>query len=211
MKGFFFKPAREQRIILRLAILVLLAAALIAAGLGQEKKAHDPSATARETGPPAAGERQRRHAESPAEGEGAQAPQGGEQVTVTRIVDGDTIAVAFPDGRVEKVRYIGIDTPERGRPFAAQATACNASLVAGRRVRMERDVRDRDRYGRLLRYVYVDDLMVNAELVARGYASAVTYPPDVRFAEYFVALEARAREGNLGLWALPDAASPPSP
>jgi micrococcal nuclease len=127
---------------------------------------------------------------------------------VVKVVDGDTIHVATPSGR-EKVRYIGVDTPETRHPgkgvqcFGKAASAFNARLVDGERVRLVRDVEARDRYGRLLAYVYRlrDGRFVNAELARRGYAVALTVPPNVRFAEHFVALARAAREGGRGLWA----------
>ena len=125
---------------------------------------------------------------------------------VTQVVDGDTIYVRV-DGRIEKVRYIGMDTPEtkhpiRGKePGGVQATALNRLLVMGKTVRLELDVRERDRYRRLLAYVYVGDLMVNAELVRLGYAHAMTVPPNVAHASRFVSLERQAREAGRGLWA----------
>jgi len=127
-----------------------------------------------------------------------------------RVVDGDTIKLFGG----ERVRDIGIDTPETVdprrpvEPFGHEASAYNRELVEGRRVRIERDVRERDRYGRLLGYVYVHDeatgeeLFVNAELLRAGYARVSTVPPDVRHAEEFLALERDAREHRCGLWAI---------
>jgi micrococcal nuclease len=125
---------------------------------------------------------------------------------VTEVVDGDTIKVSI-GGDVYTVRYIGIDTPEtvhptRGvEPYGAEASAANRRLVEGQTVRLERDVSETDRYGRLLRYVWVGDVMVNAELVRLGYAQVSTYPPDVARQEEFSRLEAEAREAGRGLWA----------
>ncbi len=122
-----------------------------------------------------------------------------------RIVDGDTIHVRLAD-RVEKVRYIGVNTPEihhprRGEePGGRQAAAVNRELVDGKRVRLELDVRSRDRYGRLLAYVWIDRVMVNAELVRRGYAQVMTVPPNVRYQGLFRDLERQARQGRRGLW-----------
>jgi micrococcal nuclease len=124
---------------------------------------------------------------------------------VIGVVDGDTIRVRI-NGRVEKVRYIGVNTPEvhhpsRGEePGGQEATAVNTSLVAGRPVRLELDVQVRDRYGRLLAYVWVDDVMVNAELVRRGYAQVMTIPPNVRYQELLLKLQREAREAGRGLW-----------
>ena len=135
-------------------------------------------------------------------------PAGTEQgARVTRIVDGDTIHVSVA-GRREKVRYIGVDTPESRRPgtpvqcFARAASAFNARLVAGRRVRLRTDVERRDRYGRLLAYVYrePDGLFVNAELVRRGFATVLTIPPNVAHSAQFLRLQRAARRARRGLW-----------
>jgi micrococcal nuclease len=124
---------------------------------------------------------------------------------VVRVVDGDTIHVRLAD-RIEKVRYIGVNTPEvhhprRGQePGGPEAAEVNHALVSGKRVRLELDVQARDRYGRLLAYVWVDDLMVNAELVRRGYAQVMTVPPNVRYQALFLRLQRDAREAGRGLW-----------
>jgi micrococcal nuclease len=127
--------------------------------------------------------------------------------TVVRIVDGDTIQVRIAD-RLEKVRYIGMNTPEvhhprKGEePGGREASEVNRELVAGKQVRLELDVQERDRYGRLLAYVWVGDTMVNAELVRRGYAQVMTIPPNVRYQELLVKLQREAREAGRGLWRL---------
>lgn len=124
---------------------------------------------------------------------------------VTKVVDGDTIRVDI-DGVSVAVRYIGIDTPETVHPskpvecFGVEASKKNAELVAGKRVRLQKDVSDTDRYGRLLRHVFVGDTHVNLALVAEGYAHASSYPPDVAFDAEFLAAERAAREAGLGLW-----------
>ncbi len=130
------------------------------------------------------------------------------EARVVRVVDGDTIAVRLGDGETEKVRYIGMDTPESVKPgtpvecFAKAASEYNAQLVAGRAVRLVADVEARDRYGRALAYVYrePDGLLVNAELVRGGFARTLTIPPNVRFAGRFAALARAAREAGRGLW-----------
>jgi micrococcal nuclease len=121
---------------------------------------------------------------------------------VTRIIDGDTIEVDLA-GQTYRVRYIGIECPEAGQYGYEQATEANRQLVEGKTVRLEKDVSDTDRYGRLLRYVYVGDVFVNAELVRRGFATAWTYPPDVAYSELLVQLESQARAAGVGLWAAP--------
>ncbi|HET8568554.1 MAG TPA: thermonuclease family protein [Candidatus Limnocylindria bacterium] len=131
------------------------------------------------------------------------------------MTDGDTIRVRL-NGLDVAVRYIGIDTPETVDPrrdvqcFGREAATANAALVADKTVDLEKDVSETDRFGRLLRYVYVGDAMVNAELVRRGFAKATTYPPDVKYQERFVALEAEARRAEAGLWGSACAARPPA-
>ncbi len=135
-----------------------------------------------------------------------------ERATVVRVVDGDTIIVDRGRGD-ERVRYIGVDTPESVKPdtpvefMAKEATAENARLVEGRTVLLETDVSDTDRFGRLLRYAWVEDQdrpgsirMVNLELVARGVAQVVTYPPDVRYTDALLEAQRAARDQGLGLW-----------
>ncbi len=124
---------------------------------------------------------------------------------VSRVIDGDTIEVALA-GATYKVRYIGVDTPETNdsrpevRALAKAATEANRTLVEGKVVRLEKDISETDRYGRLLRYVYVGDTFVNAELVRLGYAQAATYPPDVRYESLFVELQRQAKAAGAGLW-----------
>ena len=120
-----------------------------------------------------------------------------EEASLVRVVDGDTIRVIV-DGIEERVRYIGIDTPELNsgteatpEPDAEAATAANAQLLAGGRVVLEKDVSERDRYERLLRDVWVDDdgtwTLVSLALVAQGLARVTTYPPDVKYVEVLLA------------------------
>lgn len=141
----------------------------------------------------------------------ATAAPAGEMARVDRVVDGDTIMVEI-DGRIERLRYIGIDTPETVRPdspvecFGPEASKANKQLVGGREVELVRDVGNRDRFDRLLRYVYVRDpdtgerIFVNLRLVEDGYANAATFPPNVAHADDFRAAERRAREEGRGLW-----------
>jgi micrococcal nuclease len=126
---------------------------------------------------------------------------------VTRVVDGDTIHVNVA-GEDETVRYIGVDTPETVKPntpvqcFGKKASAYNHRLVDGELVRLRFDAERRDRYGRLLAYVYrrKDGVFVNDALVRNGYATTLTIPPNVAHAADFRALERRARGAQKGLW-----------
>jgi micrococcal nuclease len=133
----------------------------------------------------------------------------GADATVTSITDGDTIRVRTAAGVEERVRLIGIDTPETSDPrtvvecFGREASAQTAALLPiGTRVLLELDVETRDRYGRMLAYVHRadDDLFVNEALIAGGWAAPYRYPPNVRYADRFSALGRDAREKGVGLW-----------
>ena len=138
-------------------------------------------------------------------------------ILVTRVIDGDTIELADR----ERVRLVGIDTPESryntkltrdmkrtGKDAAViiamgkRATDFARMLVGGKRVRLEFDVERRDRYGRLLAYVYLPDGdMLNAELLRQGYAQVYTFPPNIKYVDKFLRLQREARENRKGLWA----------
>lgn len=128
----------------------------------------------------------------------------GELAQVTHIVDGDTIDVSI-NGTTYRVRYIGMDTPERGAPCAREATTANADLVWGQTVRLVRDVSETDRYDRLLRYVYVGDTFVNGVLVSGGWAIAKDYPPDTAMSAVLHSLEAQGVSRGCALVAAPTA------
>jgi micrococcal nuclease len=155
-------------------ILVVLVAAVLAARLAQQRHETAPDGVAAE---------------------------------VTRVVDGDTIHVDL-GGTDETVRYIGIDTPESVKPdtpvqcFAEQASAANARLVRGQEVRLRFDAERRDRYGRLLAYVYLadDGTFVNEQLVRDGDARPLRIAPNTRFAARFTTLAAQAKAADRGLW-----------
>jgi micrococcal nuclease len=115
---------------------------------------------------------------------------------VIQVIDGDTIAI---EGGYH-VRYIGIDAPEKDEFCYLEAKQVNERLVAGKKVRLEKDISDEDRYGRLLRYVYVDDTFVNAEMARLGYAWAEAYPPDIKYQVYLEAMEKEARQIKRGIW-----------
>lgn len=133
-----------------------------------------------------------------------------QDATLVRVVDGDTIRVLV-GGVEERVRYIGIDTPELNTtspatpdPYAQAATDANARLLAGGRLILETDISDRDRYGRLLRNVWLERdgawTLVNLALVAEGYAQVSTYPPDMKYVDVLLAAQRTAREAGRGLW-----------
>ena len=128
-------------------------------------------------------------------------------IKVTRVIDGDTVEL----NTGERLRYIGMDTPEfdyknkQHDCFAWEAKQANVKLVLNKKVRLEKDVSDKDKYERLLRYVYVKnknnkEIMINEYLVRQGFAMLATYPPDVKYVELFKEAQKQAREKNKGFW-----------
>jgi len=121
---------------------------------------------------------------------------------ITQVIDGDTIKLENGD----LVRYIGINAPELNPPnastecFALEAKKENERLVLGKIIKLEKDVSDKDQYGRLLRYVWLDNQMINYQLVEKGFAQIATYPPNVAYQNLFLEAQTSARENNLGLW-----------
>ena len=139
-------------------------------------------------------------------GEEASTEIAGDTLTgpVTEVVDGDTAHVSI-DGHDETVRFIGIDTPEVDPSigvecFGKQASERNHELIDGERVRLEVGTEERDKYGRLLAYVYVGDEFINAELVRGGYAQTLEIPPNTDKAELLGELERQAADAGRGLW-----------
>jgi len=138
------------------------------------------------------------------------------EILVTRVVDGDTIVIETG----ERVRLIGIDTPEIHesnklyrdsrkshkdvcsiKELGMKSFKFVSGLLQGQRVRLEFDVEKHDKYGRLLAYVYLKDgAFVNAKIVEQGYASLMTIPPNVKYAQVFQELYRDARQNHLGLW-----------
>lgn len=119
-----------------------------------------------------------------------------ETVKVTRVIDGDTIEI---EGG-KRVRYIGMNTPESGQCFGREASNKNKELVLSKQVRLEKDISETDRYGRLLRYVWIGDSLLNEVLVRQGFAQVSTYPPDVKYEDRFLEAQRLARNEGLGLW-----------
>lgn len=136
-----------------------------------------------------------------------QVPDAGIGVLVTKVIDGDTIEI---EGGT-RVRYLGVDTPETKDPrksvecFGKEAYNKNRDIVEGKRVILEKDITDKDKYDRLLRYVYLplpdsSLLFVNDYLIRTGFAKVLTIPPDVKFAARFLEAQTEARQQNIGLW-----------
>lgn len=120
----------------------------------------------------------------------------GQTFKVSKIIDGDTIQLS--NGQV--VRYIGIDTPESKDCYANESTEKNRELILGKEITMEKDMSEMDKYGRILRYIFVGDTFVNELLVKEGYAKAFPYPPDLKYKELFREAQEEARSNNKGLW-----------
>lgn len=127
-----------------------------------------------------------------------------QKIKVSRVIDGDTIEL---EGG-QKVRYIGIDTPETVDPrrdpqcFGKEASLRNKELVENKEIYLEKDVSETDRYGRLLRYIYLAEngISINEQLVREGYAAASSYPPDIKYQEKLKTAEQEARNNQKGLW-----------
>lgn len=126
---------------------------------------------------------------------------------VTRVIDGDTIEI---EGE-QLVRYIGMDTPElrekkfdrweyRPQPYAKEARALNYKLVSGQQIRLEFDVVKKDKYGRLLAYVYKDKIFINREIIRQGYAVLLTIPPNIKYVDLFKSALKQARQHRRGIW-----------
>lgn len=134
---------------------------------------------------------------------GQPAANGEMEAVIKRVVDGDT----FELDTGEKVRMIGVDTPETVKPnhpvepYGKEASNYSKELLTGKKVKLRFDVEPYDRYKRLLAYVYLEDgTFVNEQLIRDGYARIMTIPPNVAQAEVFLAAEREAREQNRGLW-----------
>lgn len=142
-------------------------------------------------------------APAPQETQPPAAPQFASNVTeavVVKVIDGDTIDVTI-GGIVARVRYTGVDTPETYEAHSAEATLRNRELVEGKTVRLEKNVSEYDNTGRrLLRYAFVGDVMVNAELVRDGLAEVHTYPPDSKYESLLLSLQAEAKAAKRGIW-----------
>ena len=121
---------------------------------------------------------------------------------VERVVDGDTIEVIL-DGEKYELRYIGIDAPEYGSPYAEEAREANKNLVENQIIEIEKDMTDRDQFGRLLRYVFLTDgRFVNSELAGTGLVRSAIFPPDINYQEVIESKVDLAKKAGLGLWDL---------
>ncbi len=120
--------------------------------------------------------------------------------TVTHIVDGDTFDIASG----QRIRMIGIDTPERGEYFYKEASIRLKELIDGKEVILIKDVSETDRYGRLLRHVYLNGVWINKQMIDEGFAKLLTFPPDVEHVQIFKQAQKKARDAKRGMWANKD-------
>lgn len=208
MKKIFEKLTRfwkkNSTVIIGIVLLLLLLLAFTLGRLSKPTPSTPPGPSPKvedkiETPTPSAEEKEPEStpkAEEP-ESKGPTKGQINHRGIVSHVIDGDTIEL---EGG-ERVRYLGINTPEKGRPFSTEATEANKKLVAGKEVELELDVQTKDQYGRTLAYVWVGETMVNLKLIRLGYANAYTVPPNVKYKDQLLAAEREAREAERGLWA----------
>ncbi|MBT9175354.1 MAG: Thermonuclease [candidate division WS2 bacterium] len=133
---------------------------------------------------------------------------------VIKIIDGDTIDVLLENGKTGRVRLIGVNTPEKGRPYFTECTNYTREKLLGKQVYLEFDVAEKDKYQRFLAYIWfkppqnydlplleeIKSNMFNAQLLLSGYGQVMTVPPNVKYQEYFLTFEREARENKRGLW-----------
>lgn len=138
-------------------------------------------------------------------------PTNNVSVDVLRVVDGDTIVVDFNDTK-ERVRFIGVDTPETvhpelgEEPFGKEASDYTKQRLEGQTIELEFDVQERDQYGRLLAYIWIGNEHLNATMLKEGYATLSTWPPNVKYVDEFTQYQKQAREAQKGLWGIDDIA-----
>ncbi|KIL45218.1 thermonuclease family protein [Jeotgalibacillus soli] len=132
------------------------------------------------------------------------------QGTVTNVVDGDTVDVKMGDGAEERVRLLLIDTPETKhprlgvQPFGPEASAFTEENLDGQEIELELDVSERDRYGRVLAYIWLDGELFNEELVRQGLARVAIYPPDIKYVDRFEEVQKEAQHAAVGIWSIED-------
>ncbi|MFS0646675.1 thermonuclease family protein [Siminovitchia sp. 179-K 8D1 HS] len=132
----------------------------------------------------------------------------GIEATVVHVVDGDTIDVKFNDGRKERVRMLLVDTPETKhprlgvQPFGPEASAFTKKSLYEKKVVLEMDVSERDKYGRVLAYVWLENENFNRMLLEEGLARVAIFPPDLKYLDEFEKVQEKARQNKLGIWSL---------
>ncbi|OVE37529.1 thermonuclease [Priestia aryabhattai] len=132
----------------------------------------------------------------------------GEAATVERVVDGDTLKVKMLNGKTDRVRLLLVDTPETKhpklgvQPFGTEASAYTKKRLEGQEITLEFDVQERDQYGRLLAYVWIDNELYNEELLAKGLARVAVFPPNTKYVDEFKKIQEQARKSEKGIWSI---------
>lgn len=133
---------------------------------------------------------------------------------VTKVIDGDTVDVLMENGKTERIRLIGVNTPEKGQPYFSECSDFTREKLLNEQVYLEFDVAEKDKYQRFLAYIWLSPPqdtetplleeikldMFNAQLLLSGYGQVMTVPPNVKYQEYFLIFEREARENKRGLW-----------
>lgn len=132
----------------------------------------------------------------------------GEAATVERVVDGDTLKVKMLNGKTDRVRLLLVDTPETKhpklgvQPFGPEASAYTKKRLEGQEITLEFDVQERDQYGRLLAYIWIDNELYNEELLAKGLARVAVFPPNTKYVDEFKKIQEQARKSEKGIWSI---------
>jgi micrococcal nuclease len=189
----------------KLSILILILATLILAACSKPQRNQNESGLSIETGPGIGIEMSPFIEEDIPDLSSVYDEEKFPYYDVVRVVDGDTIIINF-NGKEERLRMIGIDTPETVHPtkpvepFGPEASEYTKRRLEGKKAGVELDVQERDQYGRLLAYVWVDGVMINNELLEEGLAVVSTYPPNVKYVELFRQTEKKAKEEKKNIW-----------
>jgi len=134
----------------------------------------------------------------------------GQRAEVLKVIDGDTIKVKLENGEEERVRMTLIDTPEtkhpqlKVQPFGIEASEYNTSELLGKKVVLELDVQERDQYGRVLAYVWHEDVLFNKVLLEKGLARVAVFPPNTKYVDQFKSVEQEAKKSGYGIWSIED-------
>jgi micrococcal nuclease len=196
---------RRNEMKVKLSILILILSTLILAACSKPQSNQNESGLSIETGPGIGIEMSPFIEEDMPHLSSVDEEEKFPYYDVVRVVDGDTIIINF-NGKEERVRMIGIDTPETVHPtkpvepFGPEASEYTKRRLEGKKAGVELDVQERDQYGRLLAYVWVDGVMINNELLEEGLAVVSTYPPNVKYVELFRQTEKKAKEEKKNIW-----------
>lgn len=180
----------------KILLLFLLGILLISLGLLSGKTADKNPQDAQNSIPTSKSSNISQPVDKPKISEAEGIINGNKKVLVSKILDGDTVETDLG----EKIRYLGINTPEKGQPFANEATKLNQDLVLGKEIDLEFDIQTKDRYGRTLAYVHTNGIFVNLEIIKKGFAVSETIQPNVKHQDEIVNGQKESRDSCLGIW-----------